>query len=119
MELWAITLSKDERTVLSVGLDPSVTTPLMDALVGQFLVLFPNKASALLYARAVVQSGYFEPGEYTVYEVTGLPVDSYSQEIRVTFDDPKLGETHTVAVNPPEVPASLIRFSERRMIVAE
>lgn len=116
MAVWAITLSEDEPMVLSVGLSPDVSTPIADAQVGRLLVLFRNRATALLYTRAMVQGGYFRPGEYTLYTVPSLPWGSSAQEVVVAFDDPELGSARVVMVSPPEVPAKFIHFSERRVI---
>ena len=116
MELWAYTLTEDERTVLSAGLSPSVSTPLIDAQVGQFLGLFPSLVHALLHARATVSAGLFESGEYTFYKVVGLPPGSFAQDIRIEYDEPELREGHMIAVAPPEIPAAYIRFGERKVI---
>ena len=116
MKLWSFSLTEDERTVLSTGLSSEVTAPLMDAPVGRFLVLFHSLAGALLYARSTVSIGMLPSGEFTFYEILGLPPGSLAQDVMVEYDEPSLEVVHIAAVSPPEIPAEYIRFAERRTI---
>lgn len=116
MNLWAITLSEDERTVLSVGLSSSVSTPLMDATIGRFIVLFPSEVNALLYVKGAVEANMFKPGEYTIYKVT-IPLGSDVQEIRIKYDLPGRPDAHVMALSPPVLPARFIQYVKRKTIL--